>query len=100
MFGRATDAGGHIEGLHNQPDSPGSLLVDECKTIHDSVLDALDRCHTDFRLYMSSTGPASGGFYQICTSKAHLWKTFTISSSMCPHVSPDRDRGRSREHER
>ena len=37
---------------------------------------------------MSSTGPAFGGFYQICTAKAHLWKTFRVPSSLCPHVDP------------
>jgi hypothetical protein len=87
MFGRSTDAGGNIEGLHDQPDSPASLLVDEAKTISDDVLDALSRCHTKFRLFASSTGQASGGFYKICTAPAHLWRTFRVPSSDCPHVS-------------
>jgi hypothetical protein len=86
LFGRATDAGGNIEGLHDQPDSPAGLLVDEAKSIRPEVLDALERCHTSFRLFMSSTGPAFGGFYQIMTAKAHLWRTFRVPSSMCPHV--------------
>jgi phage terminase large subunit len=88
LFGRATDTGGNIEGLHDQPDSPAALLVDEAKSIRPEVLDALSRCHTTFRLFMSSTGPAFGGFYQICTAKAHLWRTFRVPSSMCPHVDP------------
>jgi hypothetical protein len=88
LFGRATDTGGHIEGVHDHADSPASLLVDEAKSISDNVLDALSRCHTRFRLFMSSTGAAFGGFYQICTAKAHLWRTFRISSSLCPHVDP------------
>jgi hypothetical protein len=36
---------------------------------------------------MSSTGAAFGGFYQIMTAKAHLWRTFRVSSDLCPHVS-------------
>jgi hypothetical protein len=88
LFGRATDSGGNIEGLHDQPDSPASLLVDEAKSIRDDVLDALERCHTTFRLFMSSTGAAFGGFYQICTAKAHLWRTFRVPSRLCPHVKP------------
>jgi phage terminase large subunit len=88
LFGRATDTGGNIEGLHDQPDSPGGLLVDEAKSIRPEVLDALERCHTSYRLFMSSTGAAFGGFYQIMTAKAHLWRTFRIPSSMCPHVDP------------
>jgi hypothetical protein len=86
LFGRATDTGGNIEGLHDQPDSPAGLLVDEAKSIRPEVLDALSRCHTTFRLFMSSTGPAFGGFYEIMTAKAHLWRTFRVPSSMCPHV--------------
>jgi phage terminase large subunit len=88
LFGRATDTGGHIEGIHNQADSPAALLVDEAKSISTDVLDALDRCHTSYRLFMSSTGAAFGGFYQIMTAKAHLWRTFRVTSSMCPHVDP------------
>jgi phage terminase large subunit len=88
LFGRATDTGGNIEGLHDQPDSPAGLLVDEAKSIRPEVLDALERCHTTFRLFLSSTGPAFGGFYQIMTAKAHLWRTFRVPSSMCPHVDP------------
>jgi hypothetical protein len=88
LFGRATDTGGNIEGIHDQPDSPAALLVDEVKTIHDDVLEALERCSTRFRLFMSSTGQTSGGFYQICTAKAHLWRTFRVRSSDCPHIDP------------
>ena len=58
LFGRSTDSGGNIEGIHDQFESVASLLVDEAKSIRDDVLDALSRCHTTFRLFMSSTGPA------------------------------------------
>jgi hypothetical protein len=88
LFGRATDASGNIEGLHDQPESPAAILVDEAKSIRDEVLDALERCHTSYRLFMSSTGQAFGEFYRICTAKSHLWRTFRIPSSMCPHVDP------------
>src|SRR5215472_19740 len=46
LFGRATDTGGNIEGIHDQFDSPAALLVDEVKSIHDDVLEALQRCST------------------------------------------------------
>jgi hypothetical protein len=88
LFGRATDTSGNIEGIHDQFESPAALLVDEAKTIADEILDALERCHTSYRLFMSSTGAAFGGFYQIMTAKAHLWRTFfRVSSDLCPHVS-------------
>jgi hypothetical protein len=87
LFGRASDIGGNIEGIHDQRGSPAGLLIDEAKTIRDEILDTLSRCHVTFRLYASSTGPASGGFYQICTAKAHLWRVFRVPSSECGHVS-------------
>jgi hypothetical protein len=37
---------------------------------------------------MSSTDSASGGFYQIMTAKSHLWRTFRVTTGMCPHVDP------------
>ena len=38
LSGRATDTGGNIEVLHDQPDSPAGLLVDEAKSIRPEVL--------------------------------------------------------------
>jgi hypothetical protein len=87
LYGRASDVSGHIEGVHDQVGSPAGLLIDEAKTIKSEIIDTLERCVTTFRLFMSSTGPASGGFYQIMTARAHLWRTFRVSSDMCPHVS-------------
>src|SRR5262249_23586032 len=87
LFGRASDVGGNIEGIHDQHRSPAGLLIDEAKSIRDEILDTLERCHTTFRLFMSSTGQASGGFYRIMTAKAHLWKTFRVPSELCKHVS-------------
>jgi hypothetical protein len=86
-FGRSSDVAGFVEGIHDQHGSPAGLLIDEAKSIRDDILDTLERCHTTFRLFMSSTGQAAGGFYQIMTAKAHLWKTFRVPSSDCPHVS-------------
>jgi len=86
-FGRSSDVAGFVEGIHDQHGSPAGLLIDEAKSIRDDILDTLSRCHTTFRLFASSTGAAFGGFYQIMTAKAHLWKTFRVPSSDCPHVS-------------
>ena len=87
LFGRSSDVAGFVEGVHDQHGSPAGLLIDEAKSIRDDILDTLERCHTTFRLFMSSTGQAAGGFYRIMTAKAHLWKTFRVPSSDCPHVS-------------
>jgi hypothetical protein len=56
LFGRASDVGGHIEGIHDQHKSPAGPLIDEAKTIGTEIFDTLERCHTTFRLFMSSTG--------------------------------------------
>jgi hypothetical protein len=87
LYGRSSDVAGFVEGIHDHHGSPAGLLIDEAKSIRDDILDTLSRCHTTFRLFMSSTGQAAGGFYQIMTAKAHLWKTFRVPSSDCPHVS-------------
>jgi phage terminase large subunit len=87
VFGRSSDVAGFVEGIHDQHGSPAGLLIDEAKSIRDEILDTLSRCHTTFRLFMSSTGQAAGGFYRIMTARAHLWKTFRVPSSDCPHVS-------------
>src|SRR5258708_10784349 len=50
LFGPATHTSGNIEGLHNLPDSPAAILVDEAKSIRDQALDALQRCHTSYPL--------------------------------------------------
>jgi len=87
LYGRASDVAFFVEGIHDQHGSPAGLLIDEAKSIRDEILDTLERCHTTFRLFMSSTGQAAGGFYRIMTAKAHLWKTFRVPSSDRPHVS-------------
>jgi hypothetical protein len=46
--GRATEVSGNIEGIHDQFESPASLLVDEAKSIRDEVLQTLERCSTTF----------------------------------------------------
>src|SRR5260370_14653865 len=55
LFGRATDTSGNIEGLHDQPESPAAILVDEAKSIRDQILDALERSSTTSRLFRTST---------------------------------------------
>ena len=44
VFGRSSDVSGHIEGIHDQYNSPAGLLIDEVKSIPDQILDTLSRC--------------------------------------------------------
>jgi hypothetical protein len=86
LFGRSTDSGGRIEGLHDEVDSPAGILVDECKSVQSEIADTLLRCNAMFRLYASSTGPASGWFFDLMTAEDDRTKRFTVSSDMCTHV--------------
>ena len=63
LFGRSTDTGGHIEGLHDQVGSLAGLLVDECKSIRPEVRSTHSTMRTSFRSYASSNCAAFGGFY-------------------------------------
>jgi hypothetical protein len=83
----ASDVSGYLEGIHDQYGSPAGLSIEEAKSIRDEALGTLSRCHVTFRLYASSTGPASGGFYRICTAQTNLWRAFRVPSIECPHVS-------------
>jgi hypothetical protein len=96
LFGRSTDTSGRIEGLHDTPGSPAALLVDEAKSIRDEILDTFERCHTTFRLFASSTGPASGAFYRLCTAQSDRWRVFRVPSSECGHI-PKEEIERDRE---
>jgi hypothetical protein len=89
LYGRSSDTSGFIEGLHNQHGSPAGLLIDECKSIRDEILDTFERCHVTFRLFASSTGPASGGFYRICTAQSDRWRVFRVPSRECGHISKE-----------
>jgi hypothetical protein len=86
LYGRSSDVAGFVEGIHDQTGSPAAILADECKSIRDEILDTFERCHTTFRLFASSTGPASGGFYRICTAQADRWHVFRVPSSECSHI--------------
>jgi hypothetical protein len=62
LFGRATDTGGNIEGIHDQVGSPASLLIDEAKTVDEDVLHTFSRCTTSFRVVHVLDWPGLGGF--------------------------------------
>ena len=88
LFGRSSDSGGRVEGLHDEPGSPAAILVDECKSVLPEIADTLLRCNAMFRLYASSTGPAAGWFFDLMTAEDDRTKRFTVSSDMCPgHIS-------------
>ncbi len=86
-IGFSTSDPGKFEGWHRQGPSENLMMVlDEGKTIPDSIFEAVERCQPSRILLMSSPGGTQGAFYRAFTKEAHLWKTFSVDASMCPHI--------------
>jgi hypothetical protein len=93
--GISVDHAGSAEGWHQDPDSPLMILVDEAKSVDDSIFTALDRCNASFKCYASSAGGAAGMFYACFTSRRDFWVPVVVKSSDCLHIpkeSIERDR--------
>jgi hypothetical protein len=97
-IGFSTNDPGKAEGFHPTigPDTdPVCILVDECKTVPDEIFEAFDRCTRRFQLYISSSGPPSGRFYNCLTKFASDYYTLRVDWTKCPHIDPrkvERDR--------
>ena len=84
-----TDEPGRAEGWH--PVVPGgdlAIFVSEAKSVPDEIFTALARC-TGFtkRVDVSSPGPPSGHFYNVCTGGN--WNQYHVTAFDCPHLSSD-----------
>ena len=84
-----TDEAGRAEGWH--PVVPGgelAIFVSEAKSVPDEIFTALARC-TGFtkRVDVSSPGPPSGHFYNMCTGGN--WKQYHVTAFDCPHLSEE-----------
>jgi len=87
-IGFSTNDAGKFEGWHKQGASENLLMVvDEAKTVPDSIFEAIERCQPSRLLMMSSPGGTVGGFYRAFTKEAALWQTFTVTAFDCPHIS-------------
>ncbi len=101
-IGFSTNEGGRFEGWHGnkdpfydllQHDGPLMIVLDEGKSIADSIFDAVDRCTYQVLLLLSSCGGASGGFYRSHTSQAKFYThRDQIAASHCPHVDHEKNR--------
>ena len=89
-IGFSTNDSGKFEGWHKQGPSENLLMVvDEAKTVPDSIFEAIERCQPSRLLMMSSPGGADGAFYRAFTKEAALWQTFTVTAFDCPHIGRD-----------
>ncbi len=63
------------------------MIVDEAKTVPDSIFDAIARCQPSRLLVMSSPGASAGAFYEAFTKQRKSWDTFTVTAFDCPHIT-------------
>ncbi len=87
------------EGYHKDSFEGGAwrgpliIIVDEAKSVEDSILEAIDRCTYTGLLYISSPGLMMGGFYDAFTRNRSLYKTRKVSLEECPHIPKERIEG-------
>lgn len=94
----ATDEAGKAEGYHPAgANSPFAIIINEGKSIHPDIFEALTRC-TGFQYWLeiSSPGRPEGHFYQMFTSSRTITnlqgvvepavKTIRVTSDDCPHL--------------
>ena len=86
-IGFSTNDAGKFEGWHRQgPTDNLLMIVDEAKTVPDSIYEAIARCQPSRLLVMSSPGGPSGAFYKAFTKEASFWKTHSVTAFDCPHI--------------
>lgn len=89
-IGFSTNDSGKFEGWHRQgPTDNLLMIVDEAKTVPDSIFEAIARCQPSRLLVMSSPGGPSGAFYRSFTKEASFWDTHSVTAFDCPHIPKD-----------
>lgn len=93
--GFATNDGGRFEGWHGNKnplydlclhDGPLMIVVDEAKSVAQTIYDAVDRCTFQWLLKASSCGGNAGEFFKSHTTNARFERTFQIAAGDCPHA--------------
>ena len=89
-IGFSTNDAGKFEGWHRQgPSDNLMMIVDEAKTVPDSIYEAIARCQPSRLLVMSSPGGPQGAFYRAFTKEASYWDTHSVTAFDCPHIPKD-----------
>ena len=89
-IGFSTNDAGKFEGWHRQgPTENLLMIVDEAKTVPDSIFDAIARCQPSRLLAMSSPGASAGSFYEAFTKHRKNWDNFTVTAFDWPHISQE-----------
>ncbi len=85
ILGFSTDEPGNFEGFHNDH---LLVIVDEAKSVPDSIFEAIERCQPQRTLVMSSPGGPQGAFYRAFTRDRKHYRLHTVTAQDCPHLSP------------
>jgi len=90
IFMFVTDEPGKAEGHHPWPDSPDGkclIILNECKSIPEEIIEATKRCSPTHLLYVSSAGEQKGSFYWAYCNWSRLGMGIVrrITSYDCPH---------------
>jgi phage terminase large subunit len=83
----STDNPGRAEGFHGTADAPVMYIVDEAKSVNDSIFAASDRCTAQYRLIASSPMGPSGRLYDCFNRLAKFYYGIRVTSFECPHIS-------------
>ena len=84
VLGFSTDEPGKFEGWHGQL----LMILDEAKSIPDTIFEAVERCQPTRLLLLSSPGGCSGAFYQAFNERRKFFRQHTVTAVDCPHISP------------
>jgi hypothetical protein len=85
ILGFSTEEPGKFEGWHNDN---LMLIVDEAKSVPDSIFEAIERCQPTRLLLLSSPGGCSGYFYQAFHERRKFFRQHSVTAHQCPHISP------------
>ncbi len=86
ILGFSTDEPGNFEGFHNEH---LLVIVDEAKSVPDSIFEAIERCQPQRLLLLSSPGSPSGAFYRAFTRDRKHYRQHTVTAYDCPHIDRD-----------
>ena len=82
ILGFATDSPNRFEGFHGNV----FICLDECKSIDETLFEAVARIQPSRILAMSSPGGTTGKFYKIFSKEQKWWKLHTVTAFDCPHI--------------
>lgn len=83
---------GRAEGWHKLNDEEGPLviIVDEAKTVKDSLFSSIDRCTYNGIFICSSPGKMSGRFYESQFKPELGYHAVAVGLKDCPHITQDK----------